>query len=109
MVIRLSRTDDGIAVKVSAREPVTMDMLLARGSEIEAELSDQNLNLAGIEFLAPDTSNGGFDQWLGQNEREYPDFGARRATNINLSSSGGVSGTPVMASPSGFGQLSFRA
>jgi len=53
MTIELSKTKEGLAVRVSAREAVTMDMLLARGSEIEQQLKSQDLNLKALEFLSP--------------------------------------------------------
>lgn len=54
MTIELSKTKDGLAVRVTAREAVTMDMLLARGSEIEQQLKSQDLNLKALEFLSPE-------------------------------------------------------
>ncbi|MFO0976839.1 MAG: flagellar hook-length control protein FliK [Planctomycetaceae bacterium] len=53
MTIELSKTKEGLAVRVTAREAVTMDMLLARGSEIEQQLKSQDLNLKALEFLSP--------------------------------------------------------
>lgn len=53
MTIELSKTKDGLAVRVTAREAVTMDMLLSRGSEIEQQLKSQDLNLKALEFLSP--------------------------------------------------------
>ncbi len=62
MVIQLSKTKEGLAVRVTAREPVTMDMLLARGHEIETQLRGENLDLRSLEFLAPGIMNGGASQ-----------------------------------------------
>ena len=62
MTIELSRTNDGLAVRVTAREAVTMDMLFSRGDEIESHLRDQNLDLKSLEFLAPRMTNGGDSQ-----------------------------------------------
>ncbi len=53
MTIELSKTKDGLSVRVTAREAVTMDMLLSRGSEIEQHLKSQDLNLKALEFLSP--------------------------------------------------------
>jgi flagellar hook-length control protein FliK len=59
MVIELSKSKEGLAVRVTAREAVTMDMLLARGSEIENQLRGEKLDLRSLEFLSPDMMNGG--------------------------------------------------
>ena len=60
LVIELSRTRDGLAVRVTARDAVTMDMLLARGSEIESQLRSKELDLTTLEFL-PSNMTGGDD------------------------------------------------
>lgn len=62
LIIHLSRNQHGVAVRVTAREPITMDMLLARGHEIESQLMNRELDLTGIEFLRPDSSGGEFGQ-----------------------------------------------
>lgn len=59
MVIELSKSKEGLAVRVTAREAVTMDMLLARGSEIESQLRGEKMDLRSLEFLSPDMMNGG--------------------------------------------------
>ena len=59
MVIELSKSKEGLAVRVTAREAVTMDMLLARGSEIENQLRGEKIDLRSLEFLSPDMMNGG--------------------------------------------------
>lgn len=59
MVIELSKSKEGLSVRVTAREAVTMDMLLARGSEIENQLRGEKLDLRSLEFLSPDMMNGG--------------------------------------------------
>ena len=59
MVIELSKSKEGLAVRVTAREAVTMDMLLARGSEIENQLREEKMELRSLEFLSPDMMNGG--------------------------------------------------
>jgi hypothetical protein len=59
LVIELSKSKEGLAVRVTAREAVTMDMLLARGSEIENQLRGEKLDLRSLEFLSPDMMNGG--------------------------------------------------
>jgi hypothetical protein len=59
MVIELSKSKEGLAVRVTAREAVTMDMLLARGSEIENQLRGEKMELRSLEFLSPDMMNGG--------------------------------------------------
>ncbi len=62
IVIELSKTLDGLAVRVTAREAVTMDMLLARGGEIESQLRFKELDLNTIEFLSSDRNRSGFDR-----------------------------------------------
>lgn len=59
MVIELSKSKEGLAVRVTAREAVTMDMLLARGSEIEHQLRGEKMDLHSLEFLSADMMNGG--------------------------------------------------
>lgn len=59
MVIELSKSKDGLSVRVTAREAVTMDMLLARGSEIETQLRGEKMDLRSLEFLSPDMMSGG--------------------------------------------------
>lgn len=59
MVIELSKSKEGLSVRVTAREAVTMDMLLARGSEIESHLRGEKMDLRSLEFLSPDMMNGG--------------------------------------------------
>lgn len=62
MVIELSKSKEGLSVKVTAREAVTMDMLLARGSEIESQLRGEKMDLRSLEFLSPQMMNGGASQ-----------------------------------------------
>ena len=62
MVIEISRASDGLAVRVTAREPVTMDMLLTRGREIEVQLRGEKMDLSSLEFLSPGMSGGGSSQ-----------------------------------------------
>jgi hypothetical protein len=59
LVIELSKSKEGLAVRVTAREAVTMDMLLARGSEIENQLRGEKMDLRSLEFVSPDMMNGG--------------------------------------------------
>jgi Flagellar hook-length control protein FliK len=59
MVIELSKSKEGLSVRVTAREAVTMDMLLARGSEIESQLRSEKMDLRSLEFLSPDMMGGG--------------------------------------------------
>ena len=56
--ISITRTDEGMAIRVTAREQVTMDMLLARGQEIEKQLQQTDIDMAAIEFTAPDSGSG---------------------------------------------------
>ena len=68
MTIELSKTNEGLAVRVTAREAVTMDMLFARGQEIESQLRGQQMNLKSLEFLRADMSGNQFSQRQQQND-----------------------------------------
>ncbi len=68
MTIELSKTHEGLAVRVTAREAVTMDMLFARGQEIESHLRSQQMNLKSLEFLRADMSGNQFSQRQGQQQ-----------------------------------------
>lgn len=86
MVIELSKSKEGLAVKVTARESVTMDMLLARGSEIENQLRGEKMDLRSIEFLSPDMMSGGaFQRQTSQDSTSRFDqpAGAQRRNSRN--------------------------
>ena len=68
MTIELSKTHEGLAVRVTAREAVTMDMLFARGQEIESHLRGQQMNLKSLEFLPADMSGNQFSQGQQQSD-----------------------------------------
>lgn len=68
MTIELSKTNEGLAVRVTAREAVTMDMLFARGQEIESHLRGQQMNLKSLEFLRADRSANQFSQGQQQSD-----------------------------------------
>lgn len=116
LVISLSRSEDGIAVRVTAREPVTMDMLLARGSEIEQQLRGKDLDLSSLEFLSPDFASGGFDR-----SSQQSDSGAalaervQRAAPRRTSATAGAEAASVRGAETGQSRasmtqrLSFRA
>jgi len=76
MTIELSKTNEGLAVRVTAREAVTMDMLFARGKEIESHLRGQQMNLKSLEFLRADMSGNQFSQGHQQNDA------SRRSENL---------------------------
>lgn len=59
--VKFTQGADGISVRVSADEAVTMEMLLSRGGEIERMLLNQNSDFVKVEFAAPD-SDGRSDQ-----------------------------------------------
>lgn len=59
--VKFTQGADGISVRVSADEAVTMEMLLSRGGEIERMLLNQNSEFVKVEFAAPD-SDGRSDQ-----------------------------------------------
>jgi hypothetical protein len=88
MVIELSKSKEGLSVRVTAREAVTMDMLLARGSEIETQLRGEKMDLRSLEFLSPDMMNGGAFQ--GQSSQDSTSrfdqpVGIQRRTSRNAS------------------------
>ncbi|MCA9035257.1 MAG: flagellar hook-length control protein FliK [Planctomycetaceae bacterium] len=56
LVIQMSRTEQGLNIRVTALEPVTMDMLQARGSEIEQQLRNSEMGLCSLDFLSADTN-----------------------------------------------------
>ena len=110
MTIELSRTLEGLAVRVTAREAVTMDMLLARGQEIESHLRGQQMNLKSLEFLRADMSGNQFSQGQQHNE------GSRRSENLmNPVRRGSRSSIPTntnvgrITTPDSTYGLSFRA
>ena len=110
MVIELSKTRDGLAIRVTAREAVTMDMLLARGSEIESQLRGRELDLKTLEFLPPNmTGGGGFERQQRNSARQSGELqlvrrSARRASGeaVTIPGGGPSSGEPRHA-------MSFRA
>ncbi len=110
MTIELSKTHEGLAVRVTAREAVTMDMLFARGQEIESHLRGQQMNLKSLEFLRADMSGNQFSQEQRQNEA------SRRSENLmNQVRRGSRSSIPAninvgrIAAPDSSYGLSFRA
>ena len=114
MRIELSKTVDGLAVRVTACEALTMDMLLARGQEIESQLRGQQLDLKSLEFVRSDLSQNGFSQGHGQGQQQSNTSG-RAANQLNQIRSGARNAGPAInsvprntASDSPYG-LSFRA
>ena len=112
MTIELSKTHEGLAVRVTAREAVTMDMLFARGQEIESHLRGQQMNLKSLEFLRADMSGNQFSQGHGQEKgdasrgSENPMNQARRGSR-SFNSAGTNAGR--IATPDSTYGLSFRA
>ncbi|MCA9012744.1 MAG: flagellar hook-length control protein FliK [Planctomycetaceae bacterium] len=114
MRIELSKTADGLAVRVTACEALTMDMLLARGQEIESQLRSQQMDLKSLEFVRTDLSQQGFSQ--GQGQQQQQSHASGRAGNLLNQIRGGArntgpAGTTAArnaASESAYG-LSFRA
>ena len=112
MRIELSKTVDGLAVRVTACEALTMDMLLARGQEIESQLRNQQMDLKSLEFVRTDLSQNGFSQGQGQQQSNS----SRRAENLlNQIRSGARNAGPAAisvprnaSSDAAYG-LSFRA
>ena len=113
MTIELSKTLEGLAVRVTAREAVTMDMLFARGQEIESQLRGQHMNLKSLEFQRTDMFSSGFSQGQGQSQQQSN--ASRRSENLlNQIRSGARGLSPVdtsvrSATPDSSYGLSFRA
>jgi hypothetical protein len=111
LVIELSKSKEGLAVRVTAREAVTMDMLLARGSEIENQLRGEKLDLRSLEFLSPDMMNGGaFQRQTSQDPTsrfDQPVGTQRRNTRNETANSIAAATTTRTADPQH--ALSFRA
>ena len=110
MTIELSKTHEGLAVRVTAREAVTMDMLFVRGQEIESHLRGQQLNLKSLEFLRADMSGNQFSQGQQQNDA------SRRSENLmnqvrrgSRSSNPAIANVGRIATPDSAYGLSFRA
>lgn len=92
MTIELSKTKDGLAVRVTAREAVTMDMLLSRGSEIEQHLKSQDLNLKALEFLSPNMMGQG-----DSSSSQRRDSAEARESSVGLRSASGRRGASGIA------------
>ena len=112
MTIQLSKTHEGLVVRVTAREAVTMEMLFARGQEIESQLRGQHMNLKSLEFQRGDISNSGFSQGQSQQQNNS----SERSENLLNQIRGGTRGVSSVSnshprsvtSDSNYG-LSFRA
>lgn len=113
MTIELSKSHEGLAVRVTAREAVTMDMLFARGQEIESQLRGQHMNLKSLEFQRTDMSSSGFSH--GQGDSQQQNSSSRRSDNpLNQIRSGtrglsSLSTSVRSATPDSPYGLSFRA
>ncbi|MBC7968509.1 MAG: flagellar hook-length control protein FliK [Fuerstia sp.] len=114
MTIELSRTHEGLAVRVTAREAVTMDMLFARGHEIESHLRGQQMNLKSLEFLRADISGNQFSQGQGHGQ-DQSDASRRSEKQMNQArrgsrsfNSAGINAGRIATPDSTYG-LSFRA
>jgi hypothetical protein len=111
MVIELSKSKEGLSVRVTAREAVTMDMLLARGSEIETQLRGEKMDLRSLEFLSPDMMNGGaFQGQTSQDSTSRFDqpVGIQRRTSRNTSATQIATGA-VNRTGDSQNSLNFRA
>lgn len=113
MTIQLSKTHEGLAVRVTAREAVTMDMLFARGQEIESQLRSQHMNLKSLEFQRTDMSSSGFSH--GQGQPQQQNNSSRRSENLMNQIRSGARGVSLLnpgirsATPDSSYGLSFRA
>ncbi len=93
MTIELSKTREGLAVRVTARESVTMDMLLARGQEIEQHLKNNQVDVASMEFVASGNS-GGPNSRQNRGSESQEQFASQSATRQSGQSSRSGSNAP---------------
>lgn len=113
MTIQLSKTDEGLAVRVTAREAVTMDMLFARGQEIESQLRSQHMNLKSLDFQRSDMTSSSFSHGRGQSQQQHTSS-RRSESPLNPIRSGSRGLSPLStsirgATPDSPYGLSFRA
>jgi len=110
MTIELSKTHEGLAVRVTAREAVTMDMLFVRGQEIESHLRGQQMNLKSLEFLRADMSGNQFSHGQQQNDASHRSENSMNQVRRGSRSSSPASGSVGrFATPDSAYGLSFRA
>ena len=111
LVIELSNTREGLAVRVTAREAVTMDMLFARGSEIETQLRGEKIDLQSLEFLSPDMMNSNTAQRDFSQDADSPIDGPRGSKKQGIKNRETDAGVPrqSIAGSSSQHALSFRA
>ena len=110
LTIELSKTRDGLAVRVTARESVTMDMLLARGSEIEQHLKNQNVDVATMEFASSGMMNQQSSRQHGsrQTQEDLMIESSRRLPRMDAGNSSNVKRDSASSQDSSRA-LSFRA
>ena len=100
---------------MTAREAVTMDMLFARGQEIESQLRGQHMNLKSLEFQRTDMSSSGFSLGQGQGQPQQQNNSSRRSENLMNQIRSGTRGVSLLnpgirsATPDSSYGLSFRA
>ena len=111
LVIELSNTKEGLAVRVTAREAVTMDMLFARGSEIETQLRGEKIDLQSLEFLSPDMMNSNTAQRDFSQGANSPVDGPRGSKKQGIKNRETDAGVPRPSNTGSSSQhaLSFRA
>jgi hypothetical protein len=111
MVIELSKTRDGLAIRVSAREAVTMEMLFSRGHEIESHLRGRDVDLKSLEFL-PSGSLGGqtsFEQHRGSATSQLDSVKSGRPTSRRGPASGAAGTHTGTTESESSHALNFRA
>jgi len=62
LLVRVSRSDEGLALKVTVREPVTLEMLLSRGHQIESGLRGESVDLSELSFQLADHQSSSSEQ-----------------------------------------------
>lgn len=81
--VQFQRLDDGITIRVTAKEAVTMEMLMSRGAEIERLLRNQNPDVQKFEFHHPN-ANGESNFGESANQSSRRDAEARHnGSNID--------------------------
>ena len=111
LVISMKQTKEGMSIRVTAREPVTMDMLLARGEEIQQQLKESNADIVELQFTESGDNGSSRQDSSQRQDREDQVAGrmsafGRRAVAVAEQADAATSvSAPLVSS----GTLSFRA
>ncbi|MCA9064154.1 MAG: flagellar hook-length control protein FliK [Planctomycetaceae bacterium] len=116
MTIEVRRSAEGLRIRVTATEPITLDMLMHRGQEIEGLLRSRDLRIQTLEFSQTSFPSGdgsfSFSHGGGRQRAGDPsDASAIRPRRLLMPSSGttAVAEAHSHSAPGRFGHLRFRA